>query len=507
MARFTLSLALVASGLLAQAPPPPLMRLSPVALDLNGQPVNDLTSDDFKIVDQGKPQTIVFFRRPTTERAAPPGPLEYSNRPGGVLPHTIAILFDLMNENLNDRLDTWHALSKSLPQLESGDSVYFYLLTLEGELVPIHATGPKSADDQTWPQAVAPVLDKAMKAASHGRPAQLGQEDQVKKTFHQMEVLANQLAAFPGRRDIIWITDGMQNVYNPKLPCSGDWVDCALYVPHLGVTLANAGVTVNPLSYSRDLSTAVNPMMQMDTKANPGSAPVNASKVLGDVQQHNSQSAQGADPGLDLAQMALLTGGRTYFRQDIRAVLKQVATDAGDNYEIAYDPSAANWDNKFHRIHITCERKGVKVQVRERYYALADTRPAEERQKGVLVAAYQSPSDISDIGLRVKLAPAEKGVHLEIRINPSDMLLREQGAKFTGAVTFLLSDRGAAGPLGDPSVSSFNLDLTKEQRDTVMKEGIPISQDHATTDAVQRVRLIVLDQNANAIGSLTFPVH
>jgi len=39
-----------------------------------------------------------------------------------------------------------------------------------------------------------------------------------------------------------------------------------------------------------------------------------------------------------------------------------------------------------------------------------------------------------------------------------------------------------------------------------MKEGIPLSEDHATSDAVQRVRLIVLDQNTNAVGSLTFPV-
>jgi hypothetical protein len=74
-------------------------------------------------------------------------------------------------------------------------------------------------------------------------------------------------------------------------------------------------------------------------------------------------------------------------------------------------------------------------------------------------------------------------------------------------VTFLLSDLGASGPLGDPSVSSFNLDLTKEQHDIVMKDGIPIAQDHAISDAVQRVRLIVMDQSTNAIGSLTFPVR
>jgi VWFA-related protein len=502
--------ALTASGLLAQAPGPPiLIHLHPVALDASGQPVTDLTAGDFKIVDQGKPETIFAFHKPAVEPAARLGPLERTNRPGGAMQHTIAILFDLMNENQADRLENWHTLSKSLAQLESGNSVYFYLLNLEGELVPIHAIGPPSADDATWPHDVTQVLDKAMKAASHARPVHMGQEDQVKKTFHQLEALAGELAAFPGRRDIIWITDGMQNVYNPKLPCNGDWVECALYVPHLAVTLAHADVAVNPLSYSRDLSTAVNPMMQMDTKSSPINRPANSTDAQSGGLQENAQGSQGADPALDLAQMALLTGGRAYFRQDVRAVLKQVATDDANSFEIAYDPSAANWDNKFHRIRITCERAGVKLQVRERYYALADTRPVAERMKAALMAAYQSPSDAAEIGLLAKIAPMQgdkPGVHLEIRINPSDIMLSQQGGKYTGAVYLLISDRGASGALGEPSLLNFNLELTSAQHDAVMKEGIPLAQDHPTTDAVQQVRIIVLDQSTNAVGSLTIPV-
>jgi VWFA-related protein len=504
------ALVLAASGLLAQAPlAPVLMHLHPVALDASGQPVTDLTAADFKIVDQGKPQTIFAFHKPAAEPATALGPLEHSNRLGGATQHAIAILFDLMNENQADRLDNWKALDKSLAQLESGNSVYFYLLNLEGELVPIHAIGPKSADDDTWPHGAAQVLDTAMKAASHARPVHLGQEDQVKKTFHQLETLASQLAVFPGRRDIVWITDGIQNVYNTKLPCSGDWVDCALYVPHLAVTLAKADVAVDPVSYSRDLGTAVNPMMQMDTKSSPINRPANTTDTQSGGLQQTAQGSQGGDASLDLAQMALLTGGATYFRQDIRAVLKQVA--AGDNnaFEIAYDPSAENWDGKWHRIRITCERAGVKLQVRERYYALADARPVADRMRAALMAAYQSPSDVAEIGLRVKIAPMEgdkPGVHLAIRINPSDIMLTQQGGKYVGAVYLLISDRGPSGPLGEPVLTNFNLELTSEQHDAVLKEGIPLAPDHPTTDAVQQVRIIVLDQSTNAVGSLTFAV-
>jgi VWFA-related protein len=504
MSRIIFALAFAASGLLAQAPTPgPQIRLSAVALDAGGQPVTDLTADDFKIVDQNKAQTIFFFHEPRNHPAVKLESLEFSNRTSAVTPHVTVILFDLMNQNRPDRLDTWHALNKSLPQLASGDSVYFYLLNLEGELVPLHALGPRSADDATWPHDVAPVLDQAMKAANHGRPVHIGQEDQAKKTYHQLEVLATQMALFPGRRDIVWITAGMQNAYNNKLPCNGDWVDCALYVPHLAVTLALANVAVNPLSNSRDTATGTTAIGQMDTRSGLGKPKTGANDP-----GMGSQGAQGTDPALDLAQMARLTGGHAYFRQDILTVLKQVATIAANSYEIAYTPSADHWDNKFHVIRVACSRPGVKLQLRERYYALQDSRSPVERMKAALMLAYQSPTDFAEIGLRTKISSAgDKGVHLETSIDPSDLLLqREPGGKYSGALYCLISDRSGTAPLGEPAVMELKPDLTAEQYKMVMKDGLPFAQDHPASDAVRQVRLIVLDQNTNAVGSVTFPV-
>ena len=505
MRKVVFTLALAASGLLAQAPTPgPQVRLSAVALDASGQPVTDLTADDFKIVDQNKAQTIFFFHEPRKHPAVPLESLEFSNRTSGVTPHITVILFDLMNQNQPDRLDMWHALDKSLPQLASGNSVYFYLLNLEGELVPIHAMGPGSADDATWPHDVAAVLDKAMKAASHGRPVHIGQEDQAKKTYHQLEVLATQMALFPGRRDIVWITSGMQNAYNNKLPCNSDWVDCALYVPHLAVTLALANVAVNPLSNGRDAVAGTTGIGQMDTRQDLGK-PITGG---GDTGMHSGTGAQGTDPGLDMTQMARLTGGHAYFRQDILPVLKQVTTNAANTYEIAYTPSADHWDNKFHVIRVACSRPGVKLQLRERYYALQDSRSPAERMKTALMLAYQSPTDFAEIGLRTKISSAgDKGVHLETTIDPSDLLLlREPGGKYSGALYCLISDRSGSAPLGEPAVMELKPDLTAEQYKMVMKDGLPFSQDHPASDAVRQVRVIVLDQNTNAVGSVTFSV-
>ena len=515
--RLFVSLLLAVSSLLAQpTSPPPLVHLRATVLDPAGQPVADLSAAEFTISDQGKSQTILAFRRQAALLPAPRGPQEYTNRPGGIMPYHIAILFDLLNQSPTDRVATWHALSKSLSQLESAGSVYVYVLNFQGELVPVRAVETTVAADSAQRPDLAAALDHIMEAE---RPARVSPEDQVKKTFHQIEVLAKTLSKLPGRRDIVWITDGIPSVYDPRVPCSGDWVDCALYVPHLAVTLSQANVTVNPLSYSRDLRTAVDPEMEhvrprvyavdlggLGTVEMSQSPDIQSSgsKVAGSVPHMQVQH-----PDLDLTQMALLTGGRTFFKTDVRSVLKEVAASDSSFYEIDYDPSAANWDSKFHRIRITCERKGVKLQARERYFALPDARPPEERVKAALMDVFQSPHDAPDIGIRSKIASLEggkAGVHMDISIDPSDILLRAQGGEFSGAIYFLISDRGPSGPLGEPTVASFKLDFTPAQHDTILREGIRLSQDHPTKDATQAVRIIVLDQNTNAVGSLTLPV-
>jgi len=469
MSRVVFTLAMAASALLAQAPEPgPLVRLYPVVVDANGQPVTDLTADDFKIVDQSKPETIFAFHKAGHDLGASKDVLEFSNRTSGTTPDTVVILFDMINLADSDRLENWKALDKAIPQLESGEHVYFYVLNLEGTLIPVHPMGPPAADDKTWHQSVATAFDKVMKASSHARPVQVGSEEQEKRTFKAFEDLANRMAAFPGRRDILWVANGLTTVNDPKLvSCNGDWVECALYVPHLAVTLNNDGVAVDPYAFIGNLN---------------------------------------ADVNYNMDQMALLTGGHFYSRQDVRTVVNQVMKAAAGSYSVFYDPGADNWNNKWHQVHITCERKGVKVQARERYYALPDSRQPLERMKAVLMAAFQSPNDFAEIGLRAKISPlaGNPGVHLEIRIDPSDLLLREQGGKYSGALYCLISDRNASSPSGEPAVLDLKPELTADQYKAVLKEGLPLMQDHPTTAA--QLRVIILDQRTDTVGSVTFPI-
>src|ERR1035437_7483052 len=255
----------------------------------------DLKADDFRVTDDGKAQRIALFRGP---QSANTNAGEFSNRP--VPPqHTTAILLDLLNQKLSaDRLDSSRKIGQSLKQLDSGESVYLYLLAFDGRLVAIYAIEPGAAHHKTWTQDIDATLAKSMKELNKTRPAGMSDEDVVKKSYVALETIANQLALLGGQSDIVWVTNDIPNVWGPKT-CSGDWIECALYVPHLSVTLDRAGVLVHPLTYSSLLNPVFTRYME---------------------------------------EMASLTGGRAYFNEDIRSVIKHLAPNASTTYPAAHEP-------------------------------------------------------------------------------------------------------------------------------------------------------------------------
>lgn len=49
--------------------------------------------------------------------------------------------------------------------------------------------------------------------------------------------------------------------------------------------------------------------------------------------------------------------------------------------------------------------------------------------------------------------------------------------------------------------------MTREQLDTALTAGIHLAQDWAADEKVRKARVIVYDEESNALGSVTFPIH
>ena len=464
----------------------PVVKLNVVAVDEHGQSVADLTREDFQVFDAGKAQHIAYFRRNDVKplRSMPPGLNESSNRSGTPLSQATVILFDLLNARFEDRA---YALSRVIPalqQIESADSLFFYFLTMDGTLYPVHPLpDPESTTRvaaKPWTDEVKPLLDGALRKLFGLRSANLQVDDRVHMTYSALGALASRVAATPGRKSIIWISHGVPI----SIPARDgyDGIDYAPLVGRLTATMDRANVAVYTLRL-------------------PGS--------LGPVSAGSTSSAGFASLET-LDEFAGLTGGRSYGAVDVPRALAQSAADARLSYLIAYDPPLDKWDGKYHKIRVVCSRKGVRLQTKQGYYAFEANAHEGDLEKAAFETAISSPFDTPEIGLNAKLVPSatiQGDMNLEIRIDAADVRLAREGDIFTGQMVVGVAGYLASGRADAEPTSIFAPRLSPSERERALQQGLFVVRNINVPAAMRKIRVMVYDRASGALGSLTLPVQ
>ena len=495
--RVALALTLVATPLFADAAVTPearLVDLRVVALDNNGQSVTDLTAGDFQVTDGGKPQKIALLRYNNTAAGRTPnlGPNEVSNHGSGEIPHATVILFDLLNEGFETRGFASSQIVRTLSHLENGDYVYLYILTVDGRLFSVHGLpgtgGLPSGVDGPWTRQIKPLMDTAMRTVTTIRPAGIDVAVRVQLTFQAMEILAAQLSRVPGRKNLVWITDGVPIELGPMRSDTGDFVDFTPGLRMVSEQLDQAGVAIYP---ARQV-------------------------IFGAPDEIGSTSGVGqtggAGIGLDSEQtlddFAAATGGRPDRGKDIGATVTQAIKDVQSGYLLAYYPPAQNWDNKFHKLRVTCKRKGVHTQTKTGYYAWADLPGARAQQAFNMVSAMRF--DAAEIGLRAKISPDAGNAsmaHVDLRIEANDIALVPDGNDYVGELRLMVIRYLTAGGAKRSATVPVTIRYNAAERDTALRNGIDFSQDIALAADEDIIRFIVFDRGSNAVGSISIPVY
>ncbi len=471
----------------AAGPPAALVRLNIVALDSRHQTVRDLTSSDFRVFDHGKPQKIAIFRR-NEKRLEKPRPLEphtFTNRVSSAVPHATVILFDLLNDRLGARGYAQYEIVKSLEHLESSDNLYLYLLTMRGELHPVRPlpspeAGP-SPPDSAWTRQIGPLLDRAIRGVLTMRPDEMewDVDFQIRTTYGALAALSSAVAANPGRKSIVWITHGIPIEIGPRRSGTGDWIDYSPYLRQLTARFDAANIALYPVVMSP-------PGMTPGTDADPlaGFASLDT-----------------------LRQFADLTGGHVYM-QDVRTAIHEAVDEARVGYLIAYAPSPAKWDGKYHTIRVTCARAGVRIETKKGYYANPPQALSADQRMLALRSAASSPFDAAEIGLRVTVLPGAEGPDSRtFRISPAarDLLWLGQDGDFRANLQVLLVELGAAGPRLAAQPVPITLRSSTPRPAGDAQAGLPIERDMPVSDAARMLKIIVLDLNSEAVGSVTVP--
>jgi VWFA-related protein len=388
-----------------------------------------------------------------------------------------------MNETFATRGLTANRLVHDLGSLETADYVYLYLLALDGRLYPVHGlpgaqsdTGP--AGDAPWTSRIKPMLDQALRTVLQSRPIKIDIAVRVQMTYLALSSIAVELSRVPGRKAIVWLTDGVPIELGPNRSDTGDFVDFTPLLRQMSEALDRSGVAIYPVRQV---------MLGSPDNVN------GAGSGIGNVATLNA--------------FAELTGGRPDAGKDIGTALRQAVNDTRTSYRIGYYLPAKNWDNKFHKLRVTCTRKGVHIQSKTGYYAWRQAPGAKSEQANN--SAISTTSDAAEIGLRATLSPdpaGERRVRLDAHIDARDVVLVHEGDLYNGHLRLaIVGYVPGVDPAREPMIP-LDIHYSDRDRDRALEQGIGFAENLTLEENMQAVRLIVFDRASNAIGSVTIPV-
>jgi VWFA-related protein len=468
--------------------PVKINKLNVVALDAQGRPVTGLRTADLQILEDGKPQSIALLRftgDPPLLNLVKRGPGEYSNR-AVASPHVTVMLVDLLNEPLISETIIGREVADSLKDLESSDGVYLYLLTFRGELRPIHPL-PKpdsgiAPPAESWTRNIVSTLQAALKDLAGLRPVNdLDIRSRFDLTMDALRDLASQLAQASGRKNLVWVTGG---------------------IPMIG------------------FSAATQSGMDFSNRVRWFSERLEQSQIV----VYTVQTTAGAAVAETLDEVTAITGGREYSSSRAVEAIQQAITDSRANYEIDYYSAPAASNRKHRKVRVICGRSGARLQTAHEFYAvppkiLPNGFTVEEFHSRELPreidTAIHSPFDATEIGIRASASPGSshapelstsvtRRTEFEIHIDAADLLprsARDHGARKV-SVAFAACDEELR-----PSSAPILYDLMQDQLDAGTNCEIELHYTIPVGRAIPKVRVIVFDEELDAVGSVTIPIR
>jgi hypothetical protein len=207
-----------------------------------------------------------------------------------------------------------------------------------------------------------------------------------------------------------------------------------------------------------------------------------------------------------LNEFAGMTGGRPNTGKDIGAAINQAINDARTSYQVGYYAPVEAGDGKFHKLRVTCTRKGVRLQSKTGYYAWPQDPEAEAIQS--IRLAVSQPRDAAEIGIRATIAPASGGNdprRLRVVIDARDLAFLHDSDRFTGHLSVAIAGYAAAGARLS-AVQPADLNYTAQDWEKALDQGIDYWFDLPAGNDISSVRFIVYDRISRSIGAVTVPL-
>lgn len=481
--------------------------------DNEGRPVRDLHPSDFTIKEDGKSQPIRSFSEFDQASPAPshvlpslPVPIltNYQTAPNGG-PLNI-LLIDALHSNTVYVARALDATSAYISQMPRGTQIAVFWLSETG----LHLLQGFTSD---------PTL---LQAAAHNDRIDIGSYDDAFavewETIDALNELAQYVAAVKGRKNLIWFTPGVPVplVHDGGYALGGNTF---LGVQNTVRTASGIGGSPNSLflgseeGIDRGLVNRLMDTYALFTAEQIAISPVDPRGVIG----------MGISE-LAAEQMASDSGGVAFYNSnDLTSSLAKAIDEGSHYYTLSYIPPRLNQDGRFHAIQVTVNRPDLHLVYRSGYnaedskpiqqFAGADlikaalagkTLPATQILFDAKVAPYAGPPS----AVAAKIASSRRMPYDLVVALPQSQIAFADAAdgKRTANLEFAFDAYDLSGKLLGRNSQSFTVSLTPEQYRQFIRKPVLFHQQLALFSGSLFLRVGVLDNVSNKVGTLEIPV-
>ena len=359
-----------------------------VRVTSKGKLVTDLTAKDFRVFEDGVPQTITSFSLENVEKLAQastangsPPTIDLDKLPPNIPPATILqdhrltlLFFDVSSMQPDDLMRALKAATTFVKQrLTPADLVAVVTYTSSLRVVQNFTN-----DRDALSKALNGILvgEESSNLAAGGSVGEAGTTNasgeevvtqdvsdaftpdetefnifNTDEKLAAVESLADMLRGVPGRKSVIHFSSGI----------TGTGIENQA---QLLATVAAANQS-NVSLYTMDTRglMALPPGGDASSASPSGTALYSGSAVSSQLSSmHSSRET--------LASLAQDTGGRTFYdTNDFGQAFQEVQSENSSYYLLGYSPTNTHSDGRFRKIRVEVLRPGVKVQARPGYYA------------------------------------------------------------------------------------------------------------------------------------------
>ena len=374
----------------------------------NGEPVTALDKDDFKVMEDGKPQTIDFFEEHTA-RTLPPGatpplpqmpPNVYANVPPVPLNDAVnVLLLDSLNTDVQDQSFVHKQIMDFLKTIEPGTQTAIFMLGSELRFVQgftadagllaaalneknnqpqkelLQRTDIDAQNDafitSAMSRAVGGRANPAISAVAQGNAdySRMKYTDRAAMTLEALQYLSRYLGSVPGRKNLIWFSSYFPISVFPNLSERQGIENREIGLSKVKETadmLTISKVAVYPIGAQ---GVVLSNIMNAD-EAGPGRGGAGMGAYTAEASERSRNIS-------DMEQIASDTGGKAYFNtNDLKAAVKKAFDDGSHYYTIVYAPTNIKMDGSYRHIDVQVTAKGKYKTAYRRGYNADDTSKA-----------------------------------------------------------------------------------------------------------------------------------